>query len=604
MALHLLASVHHCNLTGLLPFKRPNAPVISRNGNVPRPNSKCMATNEISVSNGGSTVRRSANYQPSIWHYNYIQSLTSEYVGESCTRQLDELKGEVRMMFHKVVEPGEQLELIDILQRLGLSYHFEDEIRSTLEGVYMNTNHGICNKERNLYTTALGFRLLRQNGFSVPQDIFNSFTNDKGNLEESLGEDTKGMLSLYEASFLLREGESMLEEAGDFATRKLKEYLKQNISEDQNLSSLVRHALELPLHWRMIRLEVRWFIDIYRSREDMNPILLELAELDFNMVQAVHQEDLKQLSRWWRRTGLGEKLSFARDRLMENFLWTVGKAFEPQFGYCRRTLTKVNALITVIDDVYDVYGTLHELQLFTDAIERWDTNAMDRLPYYMKICFLALHNSINEMAFDILKEQGFHIIPYFRKAWADQCRSFLLEAKWYYSGYTPSLEEYIENGWVSIGPAVMLVHIYFSITNPITKETLDWLEEVPNISRWSSMVVRFADDLGTSKVCNQRLNFALNILKLVLNEIGASEEDAREYIRSLISATWKKMNGEKFVSHHPFSQTFIEIAMNIARMSQCMYQHGDGHSVQDGETKDRVLSLLIHPIPLYKDKWD
>jgi (-)-alpha-terpineol synthase len=86
-----------------------------------------------------------------------------------------------------------------------------------------------------------------------------------------------------------------------------------------------------------------------------------------------------------------------------------------------------------------------------------------------------------------------------------------------------------------------------------------------------------------------------------MNETGASEEDAREYIRSLISATWKKMNGEKFVSHHPFSPTFIEIAMNIARMSQCMYQHGDGHSVEDGETKDRVLSLLIHPIPLYKE---
>jgi (-)-alpha-terpineol synthase len=79
------------------------------------------------------------------------------------------LKGEVRMMFHKVVDPGEQLELIDILQRLGLSYHFEDEIRSTLEGVYMNTNHGIYNKEKNLYTTALEFRLLRQNGFNVPQ---------------------------------------------------------------------------------------------------------------------------------------------------------------------------------------------------------------------------------------------------------------------------------------------------------------------------------------------------------------------------------------------------------------------------------------------------
>jgi (-)-alpha-terpineol synthase len=47
----------------------------------------------------------------------------------------------------------------------------------------------------------------------------------------------------------------------------------------------------------MLRLEARWFIDLYRSREDMNPVLLDLAELDFNMVQATHQEDLKEMSR-------------------------------------------------------------------------------------------------------------------------------------------------------------------------------------------------------------------------------------------------------------------------------------------------------------------
>ena len=41
---------------------------------------------------------------------------------------------------------------------------------------------------------------------------------------------------------------------------------------------------------------------------------------------------------------------------------------------------------------------------------------MERLPEYMKICFLALYNSINEMAYDVLKEQGFLIISYFRKA--------------------------------------------------------------------------------------------------------------------------------------------------------------------------------------------
>ncbi|KAK4858470.1 hypothetical protein QYF36_016876 [Acer negundo] len=64
----------------------------------------------------------------------------------------------------------------------------------------------------------------------------------------------------------------------------------------------------------------------------------------------------------------------------------------------------------VIDDVYDVYGTLNELELFTDAVDRWDLKAMKQLPDYMKICFLALYNSVDEMASDILKEQDSDVI--------------------------------------------------------------------------------------------------------------------------------------------------------------------------------------------------
>ena len=46
-------------------------------------------------------------------------------------------------------------------------------------------------------------------------------------------------------------------------------------------------------------------------------------------------------------------------------------AFEPQFSSCRKGLTKVTSQITTIDDVYDVYGTLDELELFTNAVERF-----------------------------------------------------------------------------------------------------------------------------------------------------------------------------------------------------------------------------------------
>jgi (-)-alpha-terpineol synthase len=83
-----------------------------------------------------------------------------------------------------------------------------------------------------------------------------------------------------------------------------------------------------------------------------------------------------------------------------------------------------------------------------------------------------------------------------------------------------------------------------------------------------------------------------------MNENGATEEDARKYIRSLISNMWKKINEER-AADSPFSQTFIEIAKNLGKMAHCMYQYGNRHGVVDRETKKRILSLFIHPVPLH-----
>ncbi|KAK7844190.1 myrcene synthase [Quercus suber] len=154
------------------------------------------------------------------------------------------------MMLHKVVDPFEQLELIEIFQRLGLSSHFEKEMKRIVDGLY-NTDHcGDIWKAENLYATALKFRLLRQYQYSVSQDVFNSFKDERGNFKACLCEDTKCMLSLYEASFHLIEGENILEEAQDFSTKHLEEYINQN--KDKNIAAIINHSLELPLHWRML----------------------------------------------------------------------------------------------------------------------------------------------------------------------------------------------------------------------------------------------------------------------------------------------------------------------------------------------------------------
>nr|ADB93807.1 chloroplast terpenoid cyclase [Catharanthus roseus] len=331
--------------------------------------------------------------------------------------QSNVLLEQVKMMLEEEMNPLSQLELIDDLQRLGIFYHFEDKIQSILTRIYMESSSKFMPNKKGLYETALEFRLLRQHHFHVPQEVFDCFRCDQlGDFKASLSEDTKGLLQLYEASFLLTENERTLELAREFTTKNLKKKLEKKKVIDPELVVLIEHAIELPLHWRMLRLEARWFIDIYEKRREMCPAILKLAKLDFNIVQASHQMDLQYALRWWKSTSFSERLKFSRDRLVEHFFWTVGIIFDPEYGYCRRMKTKVVALITTIDDIYDVYGTLDELELFTNAVERWDIKAVDSLPDYMKMCYLELYNSVNEMAYDSMKEQGVYIIPHLSKA--------------------------------------------------------------------------------------------------------------------------------------------------------------------------------------------
>nr|AZM65211.1 terpineol synthase [Santalum album] len=560
---------------------------------------QCKAPTVCSQANN--TVRRSANYPPPTWDYDYLQSLGSDFEEGPNAERLNELKGQVAVALEDGVKHVDQLELIDVLQRLGVSYHFEHKINAILGSIHQSKGyHSNRRDPEDLHALALEFRLLRQHGYHVPQEVFNDFKDETGHFKACICKDIKGMLGLYEASFLSIEGESLLDEARDFTAKQLEEILllqgKNDTIDSGNLTMLANHALELPLHWRMPRLEARWFIDMYEATQDANPIFLELAKLDFNMVQATHRRDLLHVFGWWRSTGLGQNLSFARDRIMENFFWTVGVIYEPEFGNCRRMLTKINALITTIDDVYDVYGTLDELQLFTDAIDRWDIKAMEQLPDYMKTCFLCLYNSINEMAYDVLKEQDALILPHLQKAWTDLCKSYLVEAKWYYTGYTPTLQQYMENAWISISAPLILVHAYFLCTNSITKQALGFLVSHPKIIQCSAMILRLANDLGTFSAELKRGDVPKSI-QCFMHETGASEEEARRHLKHLIGETWKQIN-RSCVEQTPLGRTFVTMAMNLARMAECVYQYGDGHgNNEDNVVRSRIKSLLIESFP-------
>ena len=64
-------------------------------------------------------------------------------------------------------------------------------------------------------------------------------------------------------------------------------------------------------------------------------------------------------------------LSFSRDRIVESFYWSMCIFYEAECSLIRTTVAKLVAVLTIIDDIYDSFGTMPELEIFTEAIERF-----------------------------------------------------------------------------------------------------------------------------------------------------------------------------------------------------------------------------------------
>lgn len=84
-------------------------------------------------------------------------------------------------------------------------------------------------------------------------------------------------------------------------------------------------------------------------------------------------------------------------------------------------------------------------------------------------------------------------------------------------------------------------------------------------------------------------------IQCYMHENGATEEEARRYVKSVMSENWKKLNKARACAHSVIPREYIDCATNIPRMSQFMYEEGDGHGHPD-IVKSHVLSLLFNPI--------
>lgn len=64
-------------------------------------------------------------------------------------------------------------------------------------------------------------------------------------------------------------------------------------------------------------------------------------------------------------------LPYVRDRLIEGYFWILAIYFEPRHSRTRMFLIRSCMWIVVLDDTYDNYGTYEELEIFTEAVQRY-----------------------------------------------------------------------------------------------------------------------------------------------------------------------------------------------------------------------------------------
>ncbi|KAL9383085.1 hypothetical protein Peur_023408 [Populus x canadensis] len=542
-------------------------------------------------------TRRSANFHPSIWGDYFVCHTFNSMFDDHFEQEFYRLKEEVKEMLYATTNKlSQQLNFIDVIQRLGVSYLFESEIEEMLCDLYHQGCGDDYVHDHDLEMVALRFRLLRQQGHYVSCDVFKKFKDTEGNFKVCLANDIQGMLSLYEAIHLRVHGEDILEEALTFATTHLK-----SITTDMCPPPLLvklRHALDQPIHKDLPWLGAKHYISIYEQEASHSEVLLKFAKLNFNFLQNMHQKELADMTMWWKKVDLSKKLPFARDRLVECYFWILGVCFEPQYSFARIIMTKVIAMTSVMDDVYDVYGTMEELVLFTDAIERWDISNIDHLPEYMKFFYKQLLDVYKEIETELAEQGRSYRVDYAKEAMKKQVQAYFVEARWLHENYMPTMDEYMRISLISSGYPLLTCISFVGMGDIVTKDAFEWLNKDPKIVKAASVIARLMDDIVSHKFEQERGHVA-SAIECYMNQHEVAEEQAYDELRRQVAEAWKDINEELLIipkDHVPIP--LLTRVLNLARVMDVMYKDGDGYTNANGKVRNYITSLLIEPVQL------
>ncbi|KAM5586881.1 ent-kaur-16-ene synthase, chloroplastic-like [Rosa sericea] len=492
-----------------------------------------------------------------------------------------------------------RLSMVSTLDSLGIDRHFREEIRSVLDETYRCWLQGDEDIFSDAGTCAMAFRLLRVNGYDVSADRLNQFSED--HFFDSLGgylRDTDAALELFRASeVIIHPDESVLEKQNYWTRNFLKQEFSNNLTQphriNKHIGLEVDDALKFPSYATLGRLSSRRAMISYNTNSTRilkssyrclnigNEDFLKMAVEDFNMCQSIHREELEHLSRWVIESRL-DKLIFARQRLAYCYFAAAGTLFPPELSDARISWAKNGVLTTVVDDFFDVGGSEEELVNLIQLVEKWDVNPRtDSCSENVEIVFSAIKSLVSEIGINAFARQERSVTNHVIEIWLDLLKAMLKEAKWLINKSAPTMEEYMENAYVSfaLGPNV-LSNLY--LVGPKLSEDAVRSSEYYHLYRLMSTFGRLLNDMQSYK--REAVEGKLNAVTLAMihGNGSVSEEEAINEMKSIITS--KRRELQRLVLQDKDSvvpRACKDLFWNMGNTLHLFYERHDGYTAHD-----------------------
>ncbi|XP_078166434.1 ent-kaur-16-ene synthase, chloroplastic-like isoform X2 [Carex rostrata] len=490
------------------------------------------------------------------------------------------------------MEMHSHLFMVDALQNMGIARFFGDEIKIILDRAYS------CWLERDeqiisdMATSAMAFRLLRMNGYDISSDLLMKF-EEASSFNDSMHGYLRNMrpvIEIYKASQTkLFSNEDVLNKINLWSSILLKEEVStEPISHDQTVYQEMKFALEFPFYSNMDRVDHKRSIERFNFGKirmlktshmpcSANEDVLKLAVGDFNNCQSIYREELKDLNSWVKQCKLNQ-LQFARQKLTYCYLAGAATLFSPDVSEARIAWCKGSVLGTIVDDFFDVGGSIEELESFVALFDRWDGKC--RKEFYseqVQIIYMAIDGFINELATKAFTLQNKDITEHLVKIWLRLLRSMMTEARWQRNKSIPTLEEYMENGSVSFGLGPIILPAFYFVGLKITDEILKH-DESDHLLRLVSTCGRLVNDIRGVERDGKEGKLNSVSLRILNSGNSLSIEEAEKDVKKSIDDTRTELLKLVLKEGTAVPKPCKELFWKMYKILHSFYMNTDGYS--------------------------